>query len=84
VEKRFDNNARVRRFGKGEGAAMPDKSSEQEPLHEYHLLDFKKGVSHGGFASLEAARAVARELGLASWQIFHGDTRVEHHDPEVP
>ena len=54
------------------------------PIHEYHLLDLGTGVSHGGFASLEAARITAREHGLASWQIFHGDTRVEHHDPTVP
>jgi hypothetical protein len=50
---------------------------------EYHLLDLGTGVSYGGFISLEAARIIAREHGLTSWQIFHGDKRVEHHDPEA-
>jgi len=51
---------------------------------EYHLLDLGTGVSHGGFVSLEAARTIARERGLTSWQIFHGNTRIEHHDPDAP
>jgi len=48
---------------------------------DYHLLDVGTGVSYGGFASLEAARIAARERGLSSWQIFHGNERVEQHDP---
>jgi asparagine synthetase B (glutamine-hydrolysing) len=63
---------------------MQTKLANHAPVHDYHLVDFKAGVSHGGFASLEAARAVARALGLPSWEIFHGNKRVEHHDPEVP
>lgn len=63
---------------------MHRKSAHHASIHEYHLVDFKAGVSHGGFASLEAARAIARELELPSWEIFHGNKRVEHHDPEVP
>jgi hypothetical protein len=63
---------------------MRAKSSHREPSHDYHLIDFRAGVSHGGYFSLEAARAVARELGLPSWEIFHGNRRVEHHDPEAP
>jgi hypothetical protein len=51
---------------------------------EYHLIDTLKGVSHGGFVSLEAAREEARLLGLHSWQIYRGDNRVEHHDPDHP
>jgi hypothetical protein len=51
---------------------------------EYHLVDLGTGVSYGGFESLEAARIIARERGLASWQIFHGNARIEHHDPTVP
>ena len=49
---------------------------------EYHLLDIVTGESHGGFVSLEAARLEARELGLAAWDIFHGNLRVERHDPD--
>jgi hypothetical protein len=52
-------------------------------VQEYHLLDLLTGVSHGGFASLEAARLVARENSLRAWQIFHGNRRVEHHDPDA-
>jgi hypothetical protein len=51
---------------------------------EYHLIDLGTGISYGGFESLEAARIIARERALKSWQIFRGNKRVEHHDPEVP
>jgi hypothetical protein len=50
---------------------------------EYHLIDLEIGITYGGFESLEAARIIAREHALKSWQIFHGNIRVEHHDPEV-
>lgn len=50
---------------------------------EYHLIDIANGESHGGFISLEAARLGAKEVGLTSWQIFHGNDRVEHHDPDA-
>ena len=49
---------------------------------EYHLIDIITGESHGGFVSLDAARISAREAGLLAWQIFHGNDRVEHHDPD--
>ena len=49
---------------------------------EYHLIDIVTGESHGEFISLEAARTGAREADLRSWQIFHGNDRVEHHDPD--
>ena len=65
--------------------AMPNHMiSKVEPLDEYHLLDLGTGLLYGGFASLEAARIIARERGLASWQIFHGNKRIEHHDPDSP
>jgi hypothetical protein len=48
---------------------------------EYHLIDLAYGVSHGGFRSLEAARQYAREEDLIAWDIFHGNARVEYHDP---
>ena len=57
-------------------------SKGDSPRREYHLLDLGTGVSYGGFISLEAARVIAREHGLRSWQIFLGNKRVEHHDPE--
>jgi hypothetical protein len=39
------------------------------------------GVSHGGFETLVAAQQSAREKGLSAWDIFHGNVRVEYHDP---
>ena len=51
------------------------------PADEYHLIDLYAGESKGGFKSLEAARQFAREEGLAAWQIWHDNIRIEHHDP---
>jgi hypothetical protein len=48
---------------------------------EYHLIDLAVGVSHGGFETLTAARQCAREKGVAARDIFHGNIRVEYHDP---
>jgi hypothetical protein len=62
---------------------MVIQMSNNTPSREYHLLDLGTGVSYGGFISLEAARVIARERGLTSWQIFRGNKRVEHHDPEA-
>ena len=50
---------------------------------EYHLIDLAYGVSHGGFRSLEAARQHAREEELMAWDIFHGNARMEYHDPRA-
>jgi hypothetical protein len=47
---------------------------------EYHLIDLV-GISHGGFVSLAGARQFARQEGLSGWDIFHGNDRVEYHDP---
>ena len=48
---------------------------------EYHLIDLGTGTSHGGFETLTGARQCAREKGLSAWDIFHGNHRVEYHDP---
>jgi hypothetical protein len=48
---------------------------------EYHLIDLNTGVSHGGFETLFGARQCAREKTLPAWDIFHGNLRVEYHDP---
>ena len=48
---------------------------------EYHLIDLATGVSHGGFETLPGARQYAGEKSLMAWDIFHGDVRVEYHDP---
>jgi hypothetical protein len=48
---------------------------------EYHLIDLAVGVSHGGFETLAGARLFAREEGLPAWDIFHGNVRIEYHDP---
>jgi len=60
---------------------MTKQTSKHQPVSDYHLVDLATGISYGGFESLEAARVVAREQRLNSWQIFHGNKRVEHHDP---
>jgi hypothetical protein len=56
------------------------------PVHasEYHLINLATGVSHGGFATLAGARQCARERGLPASDIFHGNVRVEYHDPRHP
>jgi len=33
--------------------------------------------------SLKAAREAAREEGITAWQIFKGNERIEHHDPNA-
>jgi hypothetical protein len=48
---------------------------------EYHLIDLTTGVSHGGFETLTGAQQSSREKGLSAWDIFHGNVRVEYHDP---
>ena len=50
-------------------------------VHEYHLIDLV-GISHGGFVSLAGARQFARQEGLSAWDIFHGNVRIEYHDPD--
>ena len=50
---------------------------------EYHLIDLACAVSHGGFRFLEAARQYALEECLIAWDIFHGNVRVEYHDPRA-
>ena len=44
-------------------------------------IDTATGTSHGGFATLTGARIHAREQGLKEWQIWHGNTLVERHNP---
>lgn len=67
--------------GENEQAEAIPKRDDITP-HDYHLIDIITGESHGGFRSLEAARGKARAISLTAWQIYHGDTRVEHHDPD--
>jgi len=50
---------------------------------EYHLVDLLTGDSLGGFVTLDAAREEARAAGLASWDIFQANERIERHDPGV-
>ena len=59
----------------------PWKYSPPSKASEYHLIDLTTGLSHGGFASLAGARQCAREKDLPAWDIFHGDVRIEYHDP---
>jgi hypothetical protein len=56
-------------------------SASPKAPNEYHLIDLAAGVSHGGFDTLAGARQSAREEGLSAWDIFHGNLRVEYHDP---
>jgi hypothetical protein len=48
---------------------------------EYHLIDLV-GTSHGGFETLAGARPFARQEALPAWDIFHGNDRIEYHDPD--
>ena len=50
---------------------------------EYHLVDLLTGESLGGFVTLSAAREEAHAAGLASWDIFQANERIERHDPGV-
>jgi hypothetical protein len=59
----------------------PWKYSPPSKAREYHLIDLFAGVSEGGFETLTGARQSAREKGLSAWDIFHGNVRVEYHDP---
>jgi hypothetical protein len=61
--------------------SSPWKFSPPAKASEYHLIDLAAGVSHGGFETLAGARQCAREKGLPAWDIFHGNVRVEYHDP---
>jgi hypothetical protein len=60
---------------------IPWNFSPPSNASEYHLIDLAAGFSEGGFATLAGARQGAREKGLAAWDIFHGNVRVEYHDP---
>jgi hypothetical protein len=60
---------------------IPWKYSPPSKASEYHLIDLVAGVSHGGFETLAEARQGAHEKGLSAWDIFHGNVRVEYHDP---
>ena len=60
---------------------IPWKYSPPAKASEYHLIDLAAGCSEGGFETLAGARQGAREKGLAAWDIFHGNVRVEYHDP---
>jgi hypothetical protein len=59
----------------------PESGSPPSKAGEYHLIDLFAGVSQGGFETLTGARQGAREKGLSAWDIFHGNVRVEYHDP---
>ena len=48
---------------------------------EYHLIDLSTGASHGGFETLTGARQYAGDKSLLAWDIFHGNVRVEYHEP---
>ena len=57
------------------------KYSPPARASEYHLIDLATGVSHGGFETLTGARQYAGDKSLLAWDIFHGNVRVEYHDP---
>lgn len=56
-----------------EGA--PSKASE------YHLIDLNLRCFARRVETLLGARQCAREKTLPAWDIFHGNLRVEYHDP---
>jgi hypothetical protein len=55
--------------------------SMSKSAREYHLIDLV-GTSYGGFQTLAGARQFARAEGLRAWDIFHGNDRIEYHDPD--
>ena len=57
------------------------KYSPPARASEYHLIDLATGVSHGGFETLTGARQYASDESLLAWDIFHGNVRVEYHEP---
>ena len=61
-------------------ASSPWKFSPPVQASEYHLINLATGASHGGFEALSGARQFAHER-LWAWDIFHGNLRVEYHDP---
>ena len=61
--------------------SIPWKYSPPSKASEYHLIDLFAGVSQGGFETLSGARQSAREKRLSAWDIFHGNVRVEYHEP---
>ena len=70
--------------GRGWGASFTPKGAGRpmsKAAREYHLIDDLVGISHGGFVSLAGARQFARQEGLSAWDIFHGNDRIEYHDP---
>ncbi len=58
------------------------QKSHTATTEEYHLIDIVTGESHGGFVSLYGAREAANAEILRAWQIFRGNNRIEHHDPD--
>ena len=73
---------RGKRLRRAEGSAVASwKYSPPARASEYHLIDLATGVSHGGFETLTGARQYAGEKSLLAWDIFHGNVRVEYHDP---
>jgi hypothetical protein len=65
----------------GRQISGPRNPPQASKASEYHLIDLATGLSHGGFVTLTGARQRAREKGLPAWDIFHGNVRVEYHDP---
>ena len=63
------------------GVRSPWKYSPPARASEYHLIDLATGVSHGGFETLTGARQYAGDKSLLAWDIFHGNVRVEYHEP---
>jgi len=57
------------------------RTPHAKAAREYHLIDLT-GISHGGFVSLAGARQFARQEALSGWDIFHGNDRIEYHDPD--
>ena len=67
---------------RAEGSVVPGNSRPHLPKRRASIIsDLATGVSHGGFETLAWARQCAREEDLPAWDIFHGNVRVEYHDP---
>lgn len=59
-----------------------DSAIDPVRADEYHLVDIVTAESYGGFHIARGRSGRCSRGGLFAGQIFHGNARVEHHDPE--
>lgn len=53
-----------------------------QPGNRYRVIDLATGDCRGEFDTLEEAEGCAL-YGPRAWQIWQGETLIDHHDPDV-